>query len=111
MLEWTMNEKKPPMSLKTEIDKGDVAGERSALERDKSLPLLGSFAVIFAVLSIFTLAPVFGPLGLIFGIVALFVGQIGLGIGAIFLSVIGMITSPTLMTLLGLGAVIAWLGL
>lgn len=106
-----MNEKKTPMSLKTAIDQAGVAGDRSAPARDKNLPLLGLFAVGFAVLSIFTLAPVFGPLGLIFGIIALFVGQIGLGIGAIFLSVIGMITSPTLMTLLGLGAVLAWLGL
>lgn len=106
-----MNEKKPPISLKTEIDKVDVVGDRSAFARDKNLPLLGLFAVGFALLSIFTLAPIFGPLGLILGIVALFVGQIGLGIGAIFLSVIGMITSPTLMTLLGLGAVLAWIGL
>lgn len=106
-----MDEKKPPISLKTEVDKAGVAGDRSALVRDKNLPLLGLFAVGFAALSIFTLAPVFGPLGLILGIVALFVGQIGLGIGAIILSVIGMITSPTLMTLLGLGAAVAWLGL
>ncbi|MCR4378418.1 MAG: hypothetical protein NUV50_10055 [Rhodospirillales bacterium] len=105
-----MNEKKPPISLKTEIDKGDVVGGRSALARDENLPLLGLFAVGFAVLSIFILAPVFGPLGLILGIIALFVGQIGLGVWAILLSVIGMITSYTLMTFLGLGLAVAWLG-
>jgi hypothetical protein len=103
-----MNEKMTQVSLKTEVDRGDALLPPRG---DGNLPLLGLFAVGFGALSIFTLAPVFGPLGLVLGVIALFVGQIGLGLGAIFLSAIGIMTSPALMTLIGFGAVLAWLGL
>lgn len=118
-----MRDKNQRMSLRTELGGADVRGRevakapehphsaRETRTREDNLPLLGLFAVGFAVLSIFTFAPVFVPLGLVLGVIALFIGQIGLGIAAIFLSVIGIVTSPTLMTVVGLGAFWAWLGL
>lgn len=108
-----MNDKNDLMTLKTEVREADAEDERGAYapaSRQGNPPLLGWFAVGFALLGIFTFAPVFVPLGLVLGIIALFIGQVGLGIAAIFLSVIGIITSPTLMAVVGMGAFFAWLG-
>jgi hypothetical protein len=118
-----MTEKNDRMSLKTKVSEdGDVSSGPGTEARssthpvdgsidDGGLPLLGLFAVGFGLLSIFTIAPVFVPLGLILGVIALFVGQIGFGFAAIVLSVIGLVSSPTLMTIVGFGAFFAWLGL
>ena len=104
------------MPLKTRVSAAAETGQDARqgphqAAREGNLPLLGLFAVGFAVLSIFTFAPVFVPLGLILGVIALFIGQIGLGLSAIVLSMIGILTSPTLMALASLGAAFAWLGL
>lgn len=110
-----MTDKNDLMSLKTEVraqgaDDRDGGAAYAEAARQDNPPLLGWFAVGFAILGIFTFAPVFVPLGLILGVIALFIGQIGLGISAIFLSVIGVVTSPTLMAVVGIGAFFAWLG-
>ena len=97
-------------TLKTQVD-DPHAGPHTQPPREDKLPLLGLFAVGFGVLGIFTVGPIFVPLSLILGIIALFIGQIGLGLVAIVLSMIGIITSPTIMAVVGLGAVLAWLGL
>jgi len=103
------------MTLKTEVGETQGPGNQNAPNtqppREGSVPLLGLFAVGFSVLGIFTLAPVFAPLGLILGIIALFVGQVALGITAILLAVIAALTSPTIVAVIGLGAVLAWVGL
>ena len=108
--ETTLMPLKTKVSTPAETGPGAHPGARQGA-RAGDLPLLGLFAVGFAVLGIFTFAPVFVPLGLILGVIALFIGQIGLGLGAIVLSVIGILTSPTLMAIAGLGAALAWLGL
>lgn len=115
-----MSENEPLMTLKTQAD-GQVATpadetvESAAYSpvnaKDDGLPLLGLFAVGFGVLGIFTLAPVFVPLALVFGLIAIFAGQILMGISAVGLALIGIITSPTLMLILGAGAFFAWLGI
>jgi len=79
--------------------------------REDSVPLMGIFAVGFALLSIFSFAPLFLPLGLLFGIIALFLGQVLLGVSAIGLSIIGGLTSPTILTIISFGAFLSWLGL
>lgn len=76
---------------------------------ERSPSLMGMFAVGFALLGVFA-SWMFVPFGIILGIVCLFMGRIGWGISAIVLSVIGFITSPTLLVMLGLGAIGAWLG-
>ena len=106
-----MEEKNDLMHLKTEVGAASRRDADVQPPRDAPLPLLGLFAVGFAVLGIFTFAPIFVPLGLVLGIIALFIGQIGFGIAAIFLSIIGILTSPTILTVVGLGAFFAWLGL
>lgn len=106
-----MNEKNDLMHLKTEVGEAGNPDANVQPPRDDNLPLLGLFAVGFALLGIFTIGPVFVPLGLVLGIIALFIGQIGLGITAIILSMIGIATSPTILAVVGLGAFFAWLGL
>jgi hypothetical protein len=106
------------MTLKTKV----VEPRGSALEgveradstppgRDRSTPLMGMFAVGFGVLSIFSFAPLFTPLGILFGIIALFMGQVLLGVSAIGLSVIGLLTSPTFLSIASVVAFLGWLGL
>jgi len=113
-----MTDKEPLMTLKTRPD-GNVAGPAGAETFENSashaqadgLPLLGLFAVGFGLLGIFTIGPVFVPLALIFGLAAIFAGQILWGLTAVVLAVAGVLTSPTLMVVLGIGAFAAWLGI
>ncbi|MBL4692398.1 MAG: hypothetical protein JKY92_03615 [Magnetovibrio sp.] len=116
-----MNDDKDLMTLKTTLSEPvqhQVDGEPTSDQptqhqppRDGGLPLMGIFAVIFGLLSIFSFAPLFAPLGVIFGIIALFMGQVLLGISAIGLAVIGAVTSPAVLAIASLGAFFAWLGL
>lgn len=114
-----MTDKEPLMTLKTRPDTNveapshaQGADEHAAsYAKDNGLPLLGLFAVGFGLLGIFTIGPVFVPLALIFGLVAIFAGQILLGLTAVVLALAGVLTSPTLMLVLGVGALAAWLGI
>jgi len=114
-----MTDKETLMTLKTR-PAGNVdapaqdaagAGGASSYAKDDGLPLLGLFAVGFGLLGIFTIGPVFVPLALVFGLVAIFMGQILLGLTAVVLALAGVLTSPTLMLVLGVGALAAWLGI
>jgi len=114
-----MTDKEPLMTLKTRHDGNvdapaqDTAGygEASSYAKDNDLPLLGLFAVGFGLLGIFTVGPVFVPVALVFGLVAIFMGQILLGLTAVVLALAGVLTAPTLMLVLGVGAFAAWLGI
>jgi len=114
-----MSDKEPLMTLKTRPDgnvdapayEAENAAASAASAKDDGLPLLGLFAVGFGLLGIFTIAPVFVPLALVFGLVAIFAGQILLGLTAVVLALVGVVTSPTLMVVLGIGAFAAWLGI
>lgn len=103
------------MTLKTDVSKTQGASHQAPPStqppREDCVPMMGLFAVGFSVLGIFTMAPIFAPFGLILGIVAVFMGQIALGITAILLAVVAVLTSPSIMALVGLGAFLAWLGL
>mgnify|MGYP000167816213 FL=1 len=114
-----MTDKETLMTLKTRPD-GNVdapaqdaagSGGASSYAKDGGLPLLGLFAVGFGLLGIFTIGPVFVPLALVFGLVAIFMGQILLGLTAVVLALAGVLTSPTLILVLGVGAFAAWLGI
>lgn len=97
------------MTLKTQASEEPPRAQTQP-PSEANMPLLGLFAVGFGVLGIVTYGPVFVPLALILGVIALFLGQIGLGLLAIVLAVIGVITSPTLWVMLGLGVLAAWFG-
>ncbi len=98
------------LTLKTRLSGSDEPGGAAPLKGKSRTGILGLFAVGFAVLGIFTFAPVFVPLALILGMVALLLGQFGLGLLALALSLVGILTSPTLMLILGLGTLGAWFG-
>jgi hypothetical protein len=58
---------------------------------------------VFGILGIFTKGYIFVPLALICSLIALFMGQISLAFIGLLLSVAGLLTSPVLLAILGVG--------
>ncbi len=73
--------------------------------------VVGWIAVICGILGLFTLSIVFVPLGLLFSFIAIFSGQILWGLFGIVLALLGFLTSPTLLGIVGLAALAAYFGL
>lgn len=74
-------------------------------------PLMGWAAVGFGILGIFTNGTIFVPLGFLCSVVALFMGQAAWAFVGFLLAVAGLLTSPVLLALLGLGALAAYFGI
>jgi len=106
-------DKQIPLSLKASEDGAeDAQSAGTAPQPDlKDQPVIGYLAVICGVFAIFAWGIVFVPMGLAFSVAALIAGQGAWGFAGLVLSVIGLMTSPTLLALLGLGAVAAFFGL
>lgn len=64
---------------------------------------MGYCAVGFGVLGIITHGYVFTPLGLLCSIIALLLGQVSWAFIGFLLAVAGIVTSPILLAILGLG--------
>lgn len=79
--------------------------------KPETKPVMGWLAVAFGVLGIFTKGYIFVPLAFVCSLVALVLGQGAWAFGGLLLSVVGLLTSPVLLVLLGLGAVAAYFGL
>lgn len=71
----------------------------------EAAPIAGFLAIGLAFAGIFISGSIFVPLAFVASVIALFCGQIIWGIFGILLSFIGLVTSPLLLTFLGL----AWL--
>ena len=67
------------------------------------ISIIGAAAIVFGILSIFTKGYIFVPLALICSLIALFMGQISLAFIGLLLSVAGLLTSPVLLAILGVG--------
>ena len=80
-------------------------------EKPDAKPIMGWFAVGLGVLGIFTKGYIFVPLAFVCSLIALFVGQGAWAFGGRLLAVVGLMTSPVLLALLGLGALAAYFGL
>ncbi len=80
-------------------------------EKPDVRPIMGWLAVGFGVLGIFTKGYIFVPLAFVCSLIALFMGQGAWAFGGLLLSVVGLMTSPVLLALLGLGALAAYFGL
>jgi len=78
---------------------------------DDDHPIIGYCAIGFGMAGIFMHSLVFVPLALVCSLAALVVGQIAWGIGGLLLVVVGVLTSPVILALLGLSALAVWLGL
>ncbi len=70
--------------------------------------LIGLFALIFGFLGVFTYGVIFVPLGFLFSILSFFFGQTFLGFIGLFLTIIGLVTSPKLLFLIGIAAFAHW---
>ncbi len=105
--------KRIPLSLDPESEQppSDGPGGPDGAEKPEVKPIMGWLAVGFAVLGIFTKGYIFVPLAFVCSVAALFMGQAAWGIGGIVLSLIGLLTSPVLLALLGLGALAAYFGM
>lgn len=68
---------------------------------------LGIASFIFGLLSIFFLAPLFTPLGLLLGVIAVIKKQLVWGILGLICALIGFMTSPILLGIFGLASVAA----
>ncbi len=79
--------------------------------RQETKPVMGWFAVGFAVLGIVSWGVVFVPLGFVCSIIALFMGQGMWAFIGLALSVVGLFSSPMLLGVLGLGALAAYFGI
>ncbi len=105
---------KMPLSLNPDPDPEPVdAGEGASgpAARAERKPVLGWLAVGFGLLGIFTNGTIFVPLALICSLAALFFGQVAWAFGGFLLTVAGILTSPVLVALLGLGVLAAYFGL
>ncbi len=67
-------------------------------------PLSGYMAVSFGLLGIFGPAIIFTPLGLLFSLIALLRGQGAWGFVGLLLAIGGILSSPVIMGVIGLGA-------
>lgn len=94
------------LSERNQDERPRLQGERE-LAREKT-PVAGWCAVGFGIVSIvFGPALLFTPLGLVFSIIAVLSGQAMWGFAGLLLAVGGILTSPMIMGLIGLGAAYA----
>ena len=92
-------------SLQTPEDKPQWQQQNNTPPPEDDAPIAGYFAVGLALLGIFTTGYIFVPLSFVASVIALFSGQILWGVFGLMLSFAGLVTSPVLLTFLG----IAWL--
>ena len=108
-------EKQIPLSMKGSDQNGPGTGPQAGAPEEyselKDYPVIGYLAVICGVLAIFTWGIVFVPMSMAFAIAAMIAGQGAWGFSGLVLGMIGLMTSPTLLALLGLGAVAAFFGI
>ena len=74
----------------------------------QSTPVYGTLGIIFGFMGIFILSPLFSPLALILGSLACLQKEYTAGILSIAFAILGVITSPILMTLLKMPNIIIY---
>jgi hypothetical protein len=77
-------------------------------EKSEKNSLMGLFAIAFGLLGIFTYGVIFVPLGFLFSVLAFFWGQALWGVIGLLLTIMGLVTSPKLLFLIGIAAVAHW---
>ena len=99
------------LSLQSPEENGDSNGPQYTPPESEPTPVAGYFAVGLGLLGIFTTGYIFVPLALLASVIALFSGQIIWGIFGILLTFAGLLTSPVLLTFLGLAWLASFVGL
>ncbi len=108
------HEPQKPIDLKLDTHGGDIINPGPVPDGhvvQKKSPIIGWFAVGCGILGLFTASILFVPLTLIFSIIALFMGQFIWALGGVLLAIIGFLTSPQLLLIVGLGALASYFGL
>jgi len=104
---------KPParidLSLEGHAGNGTGGGRSAQAAGDR--PIAGYVAIALGLLGIFAQGFIFVPLAFIASLIALISGQVVWGIGGLVLSFVGLVTSPVLLTFLGLSAIVTALGI
>ena len=77
-------------------------------EKSEKNSLMGLFAISFGLLGIFTYGVIFVPLGFLFSVLAFFWGQALWGVIGLLLTIMGLVTSPKLLFLIGIAAFAHW---
>ena len=93
------------MQLSLNPNKNSNKNEAAGPEKK---PVMGWFAVAFGFLGIFTIGFIFVPLAFICSILALIFRQATWGFIGLLLAVMGLITSPNLLLMIGLAAFAHW---
>ncbi len=104
----------PKKRIDLHLDAGGVRGpgvQSKTAGQAQSRPVMGWIAVACAVLGIVSWGVVFVPLGIVCSIIALFMGQGMWAFIGLALSVVGLLSSPLLLGVLGLGAMAAYFGI
>jgi len=87
-----------------QLSGGEAGPQRTQRPQPAPTPVSGWLAVVFGLLGIFGPTLFFTPLAFIFSFIAIFRGQGGLGFVGLILVAGGILTSPIIMGLMGLGA-------
>jgi len=101
----------PKKRIELHLDSGASGAAREPGGRAESRPVMGWIAVGCAVMGIISWGIVFVPLGIVCSIIALFMGQGMWAFIGLALSVVGLLSSPLLLGVLGLGAIAAYFGI
>lgn len=99
------------LTLNEEPDKTGQTASGPTAKTKPDQPIMGWFAILFGLLGVFNVGVIFIPLALICSIACIFVGQGTWAFVGFLLVIAGILTSPTVLALLGLGALAAWLGI
>lgn len=105
--------KKIPLHMQPEApsENGDADGTALSPAEPGEQPIIGWLAVGCGLLGVFSWGIIFVPMGLAFSIAAIIAGQAAWGFAGLVLAVVGFFSSPTLMTIAGLGAIAAFFGI
>lgn len=100
------------LSLQAPEENGEQSGPQfTPPPEQEPTPVAGYLAVGLGLLGIFTMGYIFVPLALLASVIALFSGQVIWGVFGILLTFAGLLTSPILLTFLGLAWMASFVGL
>ena len=90
---------------------GYAPHDKTGAMDDASKPVMGYIAVAAGILAIFFNGFIFVPIAFVCSVIALLMGQGMWAFLGFMTAFAGLLTSPVLLAILGLGAMAAWFGL
>ena len=84
----------------------EATQERVVVIRERN-PVFGTLSIVLGLIGVFVASFILSPLALILGVTAIFGGQPISGITGVLLATVGILTSPILIGLFGLGFVVS----